>query len=94
MLFSNLLENACEACKRVKGCAYITLTVNMDYESLRLELRNSVAVQTAFNNAGLPLTTKEGGGSGTRSVATIVQRHGGMLRFSQECDVFFTQIIL
>lgn len=93
-LFGNLLENACEACEKVKCCAYITLTVNTDNESLRLELRNSVAVQTAFDDAGLPLTTKEGGGSGTRSVATIVQRYGGMLRFSQEGDVFVTQIIL
>lgn len=93
-LFSNLLENACEACEKVEYGAYITLTVYTDHESLRLELRNSAAVQTAFNDAGLPLTTKEGGGSGTRSVATIVQRYGGMLRFVQEGDVFITQIIL
>ncbi len=93
-LFGNLLENACEACEKVKYGANITLTVCTDHESLRLELRNSAAVQTAFNDAGLPLTTKEGGGSGTRSVATIVQKYGGMLRFSQEGDVFVTQIIL
>ncbi len=93
-LFGNLLENACEACEKVEYGAYITLTVYTDHESLRLELRNSAAVQTAFNDAGLPLTTKEGGGSGTRSVATIVQRYGGMLRFVQEGDVFITQIIL
>lgn len=93
-LFGNLLENACEACEKVNCCAYITLTVNTDNESLRLELRNSVAVQTAFNDAGMPLTTKKDGGFGTRSVAMIVQRFGGMLRFSQEDDVFVTQIIL
>lgn len=94
VLFGNLLENACEACEKVKYGAYITLSVYTDNESLRLELSNSVAVQTAFNDAGLPLTTKEGGGSGTRSVATIVQRYGGMLRYSQERDVFITRIIL
>jgi hypothetical protein len=93
-LFGNLLENACEACEKIKYGAYIILTAYTDNESLRLELRNSVAGQTALNDAGLPLTTKEGGGSGTRSVATIVQRYGGMLRFSQEGDVFVTQIIL
>ena len=93
-LFGNLLENACEACEKVKYGAYITLSVHTDNESLRLELRNSVAVQTVFNETGLPLTTKEGGGSGTRSVASIVQRYGGMLRFSQEGDAFVTQIIL
>ncbi len=93
-LFSNLLENAYEACEKVKCGAYIALTVHTDHESLRLELRNSVAIQTVFHESGLPLTTKEGGGAGTRSTATIVQRYGGMLRFTQEDDVFITQIIL
>jgi hypothetical protein len=93
-LFGNLLENACEACEKVKDSAYIILTVHTDNESLRLELRNSVAVQTVFNEDGLPLTTKEGGGAGTRSTATIVQRYGGMLHFTQEGNVFFTRIIL
>jgi hypothetical protein len=93
-LFGNLLENACEACEKVKDGAYITLSVHTDNESLRLELRNSVAFQTVFNEAGLPLTTKEEGGAGAGSIAAIVQRHGGMLRFTQEGNVFVTQIIL
>lgn len=93
-LFGNLLENACEACEKVKDGAYITLIVHTDNESLRLELRNSVAVQTVFSETGLPLTTKEGGGAGTRSIATTLQRYGGMLHFTQEGDVFITQIIL
>ncbi len=93
-LFGNLLENACEACEKVKKGAYITLTVHSDNESLRLELRNSVAGQTVFKEAGLPLTTKQGGGAGTRSTATIVQRYGGILRFTQEGDEFVTRIIL
>lgn len=93
-LFGNLLENACEACEKVKDGAYITLTVHTDNESLRLELRNSVSVQTVFDETGMPLTTKEGGGAGTRSTATIVQRYDGMLRFSQEGDLFVTQMIL
>jgi hypothetical protein len=42
----------------------------------------------------LPLTNREGGGSGTKSTATIVQKYGGMLRFAQEEDVFITRIIL
>lgn len=93
-LFSNLLENACEACEKVEGGGSVALTAQADDDSLRLELRNSVAVQTVFDGAGLPLTTKAGGGTGARSAATVVQRYGGMLRFSQEGDVFVTQMIL
>lgn len=44
----------------------------------------------AIVSTGLPLTTKASGGTGTRSVATIVQRYDGMLRFSQEGDLFVT----
>ncbi len=93
-LFSNLLENACEACIKMEGGGSIALTVKVDNDRLRLELRNSVSVQTVFDRAGLPRTTKAGGGTGTRSAATIVQRYGGMLRFSQEGNVFVTQMIL
>lgn len=93
-LFGNLLENACEACEKVKGQSFIVLTVKTDSNSLQLELRNSVAVQTVFNDAGLPITTKTGGGTGTKSTTTIVQRYGGMIHFSQEGNVFVTRIIL
>lgn len=93
-LFSNLLENACEACEKVGGGSSVTLTAQADNDILRLELRNNVAIQTVFDEAGLPLTTKSGGGTGARSAAAVVQRYGGMLRFSQEDDVFVTQMIL
>lgn len=92
-LFSNLLENACEACEKMESGGLVALTVHTD-DSLRLELRNSVPVQTVYDGAGLPLTTKASGGTGTRSVATIVQKYHGMLRFSQESDIFVTQMIL
>ncbi|ATW26672.1 GHKL domain-containing protein [Candidatus Formimonas warabiya] len=93
-LFGNLLENACESCEKVGSGGFIALTVLADDGVLRLELRNSVAVQTDFDEKGLPFTTKEGGGTGTRSTTTIVQRYGGMLRFFQEGDVFVTQMFL
>ncbi|MPM93923.1 hypothetical protein SDC9_141065 [bioreactor metagenome] len=93
-LFGNLLENAFEACGKVGGGGVIVLTALADDHCLRLELRNSVAVQTVFDEAGLPATTKPGGGTGTRSTAAIVKRYGGMLRFLQEGSMFVTQMVL
>jgi sensor histidine kinase regulating citrate/malate metabolism len=93
-LFGNLMENACEACERVGGGGVIALTALTDNGSLLVEVRNSVTVQTVFDEMGLPITTKTGGGTGTKSTATIVKRYGGMLRFSQEDDIFVTQMIL
>jgi hypothetical protein len=72
----------------------IALTALTDNGSLLVEVRNSVTVQTVFDEMGLPITTKTGGGTGTKSTATIVKRYGGMLRFSQEDDIFVTQMIL
>jgi sensor histidine kinase regulating citrate/malate metabolism len=94
-LFSNLLENACEACERssVEGC-FIALSTHMEEGRLRLELRNTVGTETAFDRAGLPLSQKSGGGTGTRSMVKIMKKYGGMLRFKQKNDVLFTQIIL
>lgn len=94
-LFSNLLENACEACERsaAKGC-FIALITHMEEGRLLLELRNTVDTETAFDRTGLPLSQKSGGGTGTRSMAKIMKKYGGMLRFKQKNDVFLTQIIL
>lgn len=93
-LFGNIMENACEACERVGSGGVIALTALTDNGSLLLEMHNSVAVQTVFDKMGLPITTKTGGGTGTKSTANIVKRYGGMLRFSQEDDMFITQMIL
>lgn len=92
-LFSNLLENACEACENVSGKRFISLLSQTD-DILRLELRNSVEKATVFDENGLPLTTKANGGVGTKSALSIITNHGGILKFSQENDVFTAQIIL
>lgn len=92
-LFSNLLENACEACDRVAH-GWIAVTARTDSGSLRLEVRNSVVVSTVFDEAGLPCTTKDGGGTGVKSAVFLVKQSGGMLRFSQTDGVFTTQMVL
>lgn len=93
-LLSNLLENALEACMRVDPMKrQLTLSTQTDHDGLRLEIRNSVSGTVAFED-DLPISTKAGGGTGTRSIAHIVQKHGGMLRFKQEGDLFLTQILL
>jgi len=92
-LLSNLLENAVEACEKVAPPErHIAVQTQTDENGLRLEVRNS-AVADIFED-GMPVSTKPGGGTGTKSIAHIVKTHGGMLRFKQEDGEFFTQIIL
>ncbi len=93
-MLSNLLENALEACERTQSPApMISFVSDTDEDSLEIELRNSVDGKVEFEH-NLPLSTKENGGTGTKSVLRIVEKQKGMLRFTQENDVFITQIIL
>lgn len=93
-LLSNLLENAVDACQKVNPAKrQLAFHAQTDEDGLRLEVRNSVCGAVSFED-GFPRSTKSGGGTGTRSIAHIVQKYGGMLRFKQESDVFLTQIVL
>ncbi|HWP51262.1 MAG TPA: GHKL domain-containing protein [Clostridia bacterium] len=95
VLFSNLLENACEACEKVDdGNRVLLVVAETDEYRLKLEIGNTVAVAVGFNENGMPFSTKEGGGTGTKSVAAIVKKHGGMLRFACEKEMFMAQVVL
>lgn len=94
VLFSNLMENAVEACGQVEpSMRQIVLNVYNGEKGLKLELRNSICGTVQMVN-GMPRSTKPGGGTGTKSICRIVKKYGGMLRFKQEKEQFITQIIL
>lgn len=93
-LLSNILENALEACRRISDDeCFITFTAEVDEDSLKIELKNSVSGKVEIRN-NLPVSTKKNGGLGTKSVLHIVESYHGMLNFSQEGDTFITQIVL
>ncbi len=93
-LLSNILENAVEACMKLKPIhGHISLTAQTGETGWRLEVRNRMDGTVKFEN-GLPHTTKVTGGTGTKSIAKIVESHGGLFRFQQEGNFFITQIIL
>ncbi len=93
-LLSNILENALEACRRTRADErFITFTAEVEEESLKIELQNSVSGKVEIRN-NLPVSTKKNGGLGTKSVLHIVESYHGMLNFSQEGDTFITQIVL
>lgn len=94
MMLSNLLENALESCRGAKSPApMIAFQADTDEDCLKIELRNSVGGEVEFEQE-LPLSKKENGGTGMKSVLRMVEKQKGMLQFSQEKDVFITRIIL
>lgn len=93
-LLSNLLENAIEACEKCEegdqSLVFVAKTVD---DNLELELQNSVCGTVNFVD-GLPISTKNGGGTGTKSIRRIVEKYDGMLRFQQKEQTFVTQVLL
>ncbi len=93
-MLSNLLENACEATVQAQGS---DRTIQFDCKvakgRLMIETRNPCAGQVVFEE-GLPVSTKPGGGIGTRSLREIVKRHGGMLDLRQDGAAFVARVML
>lgn len=94
IVLSNLLENAFEAClKSSEQDRHIFFSSAIINQSLTIEIRNSVEDTVLMNN-GLPVTTKQGGGTGILSVLSIINNKGGMLDFCQIGREFFSRIII
>ena len=90
-LFGNLFENAYEAAKQCEK-PFVHITSSCRDGRLFLEIRNSVAIETVFEN-DLPITSKAEGGIGIKSAQGILEKHGGLIRLAQEQNVFVTQMI-
>ncbi len=94
-MLSNILENAVHACENAKANdRFIQFLAESNGYTLKIELKNSVFSETVFDKNAMPVSQKEDGGTGTLSVYTTVKRHGGMVRFSQEKNIFITRIVL
>lgn len=92
ILFSNLLENACEAAEKCEN-AFMKVRSVIRNDALHVETENSVSVKVKFEK-DLPQTTKQEGGIGVLSMKTVLEKYSGMLLCRQENDIFITQIIL
>jgi hypothetical protein len=93
-LLSNLLENAWVACQScVETGRFIAITADTSKNQLFLEVKNSVRDEVFFTD-GMPVSTKKGGGTGSKSIMRIVLENNGMCRFKQEGNEFIVQIVL
>lgn len=94
-LLSNGLENAIFAAAQVTEEANRAVTVSMSVRqrNLLLSIQNPYVGDIAFVN-GLPATPRPGHGLGTRSIASIVNQHGGLVHFSANNGVFLLRATL
>jgi len=88
-LLSNALENAVQASKEIPEIEkrIIRLRLFSKNSKLCIDIRNSCHREPEFHE-GLPVSREKGHGFGTRSMAYIIEKHGGVYRFSVQ-DGFF-----
>lgn len=91
-LLSNALENAIQASKLIPDSSkrIIRLRVYSKNSKLCIDIRNSYLTEPIFHQ-GLPVSTEQGHGFGTKSMAHIVEKHGGVLQFSAKDGWFIFQ---
>lgn len=91
-LLSNALENAINACENITNRSerYIKLRMYSKNNKLCIDIRNRYHTEPIFNQ-GLPVSNEQGHGFGTKSMAHIVEKHGGVFQFSVKDGLFIFQ---
>lgn len=91
-LLSNALENAIHACGKITDSSQrcIKLRVYSKNTKLCIDIRNRYQSEPIFQQ-GLPVSDQQGHGFGTKSMAYIVEKHGGIWQFSVKNGWFIFQ---
>lgn len=93
-LLSNALENAINACENIsdinKRC--IQLRMYSKNNKLCIDIRNNFQTEPVFHQ-GLPISKEQGRALGTKSIAHIVEKYGGIYQFSVKNGFFIFQAI-
>jgi len=95
VIFANALENAVNACKRIPNANNRTLKIvcKIKSDKLFIQITNSYEGTVMFVG-DMPISTEESHGLGTKSIAVVAQKYGGVYSFTAEDGVFKTSIIL
>jgi two-component system, LytTR family, sensor histidine kinase AgrC len=91
-LLSNALENAIQASENITDSnkRIIRLRVYSKNTKLCIDIRNCYQIEPIFHQ-GLPVSKEQGHGFGTKSMAHIVEKHGGVFWFSVKDGWFIFQ---
>lgn len=91
-LLSNALENAIHASENIpdKNERHIILRMYSKNNKLCIDIRNRYLTEPLFHQ-GMPVSKEQGHGFGTKSMVHIVEKHGGVFRFSVKDGWFIFQ---
>ncbi len=91
-LLSNALENAIQASVRIEDSNKRCIKLRMYSKNTKIciDIRNSYHTEPIFHQ-GFPVSNEQYHGFGTKSMAHIVEKHGGVFRFSVKDGWFIFQ---
>ncbi|MDD3414268.1 MAG: GHKL domain-containing protein [Lachnospiraceae bacterium] len=94
-VLGNALENALEGCLRMPKDEEkeIIVTTKFIDNRLRVQVENTCRADIVFDKE-LPVTQKQGGGTGVKSILYTAERYDGTAGFSVKDGKFITQIVL
>lgn len=89
VIFGNLLENATEACGHIlKGERFINLYSRLQYGTLTITMDNSFDGEVIARDGRLLSRKRSDFGTGTASITTVAEKHGGGANFLAVGTVF------
>jgi signal transduction histidine kinase len=94
-VLGNALENAIEGCLRLPKDVECEINVIVKFldNRLRVQVENTCSTDIVFEGE-IPVTQKQGGGTGTKSILYTAERYDGTAGFSVIDGKFITQIVL
>ncbi|MFZ7133431.1 MAG: ATP-binding protein [Eubacteriales bacterium] len=95
VIFANTLENAVNACKRMPNTIDRTIKIVCKTKSNKpfIQITNSYEGKVVFVD-NMPVNTDRNHGLGTKSIAAVAQKYGGVYSFTAQDGLFQTSIIL
>jgi sensor histidine kinase regulating citrate/malate metabolism len=95
VILGNLLDNAIEACERVKGAKYIKLFMNYEAGCVIIRITNNF--DKIINTNGRELVTRKKDktlhGLGIKSVKSTVEKYNGITEICSEGKEFIVDIM-
>ena len=95
VLIGNLLENAVEACQRMKeGPKKLTFMARVQGELLALTVDNTYDGKVCFYRGKRLSSKRDAPGTGLQSVASVARRHGGEAVFESGGTTFRSSVYI
>ena len=94
VVFSNALENAIHACMRLPEEQREIRCRVISHPGLMFEFSNPYTGAIQFDEDGLPVSSRQGHGIGSQSIAAFCEKHSAAYQYTAEHGIFTLRVVL